>query len=72
MKLITNNTNINGHVSNDTVNEFEQTILSDSIVQQVKSINPLRFKIRFLLYRFLRFFFLFLLEKFVKSLLINH
>jgi len=67
MKLITNNTNINGHVSNDTVNEFEQTILSDSIVQQVKSINPLRFKIRFLLYRFLRFFFSFSSRKICKK-----
>ena len=53
MRLITTNL-ISGHVSNDTIDEFEKTILSDSLVRVAIHINPKRFSILFFIYRLCR------------------
>ncbi len=55
MQLIVQD-NINVHVSKDTVKEFENSILDDSILKPAKPINKYYFKLNFLIYRILRKF----------------
>lgn len=59
------------HVSDDTINEFEQVILQDSIVTNIKPISDKQYLIKFFIYRLLRKTFSYTSRRTIKKYIID-